>query len=63
MFLVEEARIAVEMEGYDEDMVGAQEVETKVRRLMESEGGRELRDWAKAMKESMAGARRDVLET
>lgn len=54
-----EVKIAVEMKGYDEEMVKAEEVEQKVRWLMESEGGMELKRKAKAMKESALSARQD----
>uniref|UniRef100_A0A453CZ08 Glycosyltransferase n=1 Tax=Aegilops tauschii subsp. strangulata TaxID=200361 RepID=A0A453CZ08_AEGTS len=43
VFLVEEMRLAVAIEGYDKEMVEAQEVAVKVRWLIESDGGRELR--------------------
>uniref|UniRef100_M8BP91 Anthocyanidin 5,3-O-glucosyltransferase n=1 Tax=Aegilops tauschii TaxID=37682 RepID=M8BP91_AEGTA len=43
VFLVEEMRLAVAIEGYDKEMVEAQEVAAKVRWLIESDGGRELR--------------------
>ncbi|OEL27678.1 Anthocyanidin 5,3-O-glucosyltransferase [Dichanthelium oligosanthes] len=48
VFLVEEMRLAVALEGYDREMVRDEEVATKVRWLMESDGGRELRErtWA-----------------
>ncbi|KAF7011082.1 hypothetical protein CFC21_087981 [Triticum aestivum] len=43
VFLVEEMRLAVAIGGYDKEMVEAQEVAAKVRWLIESDGGRELR--------------------
>lgn len=43
VFLVEEMQLAVAMEGYGKEMVDAQEVAAKVRWLIESDGGRELR--------------------
>ncbi|OEL28047.1 Anthocyanidin 5,3-O-glucosyltransferase [Dichanthelium oligosanthes] len=45
VFIVEAARVGVEMAGYDRDreVVAAEEVESKVRWLMESEEGRALR--------------------
>ncbi|CAM0882833.1 unnamed protein product [Alopecurus aequalis] len=43
VFLVEEMRLAVAMEGYDKEMVKAEEVAVKARWLIESDGGRELR--------------------
>ncbi|KAG0449996.1 hypothetical protein HPP92_027005 [Vanilla planifolia] len=42
-FLVKAAGLAVEMRGYKDEVVVAAEVEEKVRWLMESEGGKELR--------------------
>ncbi|KAJ0986301.1 hypothetical protein J5N97_004657 [Dioscorea zingiberensis] len=54
--LVEEMKLAVEMKGYHNGTVAAEEVETRVRWLMESEGGRELRERAKEMKEHAAAA-------
>ncbi|WOL12306.1 hypothetical protein Cni_G21072 [Canna indica] len=59
VFLTEQMRLAVTMEGYDKEMVAAEEVETKIRWLMESEGGRELRERMAAMKERAAEARRE----
>ncbi|KAF7003693.1 hypothetical protein CFC21_018982 [Triticum aestivum] len=43
VFLVEEMRLAVAMEGYAKEMVEGQEVVEKVRWLIESDDGRELR--------------------
>ncbi|WOK91409.1 hypothetical protein Cni_G00100 [Canna indica] len=54
VFLVELMKLAVAMEGYDKDLVPAEEVEAKVRWLMESERGRELRERAATIKESVA---------
>jgi UDP:flavonoid glycosyltransferase YjiC (YdhE family) len=48
VFLVEEMRLAVAMEGYDKGMVKAEEVAAKVRWLIESDGGRELRQRTQA---------------
>ncbi|KAJ6807187.1 anthocyanidin 5,3-O-glucosyltransferase [Iris pallida] len=56
VFLVEEMKLAVPMEGYDEDVVSAEEVERKVRWLMESEGGAELRARAERAKERAAAS-------
>ncbi|KAG6533768.1 UDP-glycosyltransferase 13-like [Zingiber officinale] len=56
VFLVEQMKLAVVMDGYDKDMVEAEEVEAKVRWVMESEGGRELRRRAAAAKETAAEA-------
>ena len=58
VFLVEEAKLAVEMKGYDEEVVSAEEVETKVRWLMESGEGRELRNRAAEAKESAVTAQK-----
>ncbi|XP_039115995.1 UDP-glycosyltransferase 88A1-like [Dioscorea cayenensis subsp. rotundata] len=54
--LVEEMKLAVEMKGYDKGMVTAKEVETRVRWFMESDGGTELRERAKEMKDRAAAA-------
>ena len=43
VFMVEETRVGVEMAGYDREVVTAQEVEAKVRWVMDSEDGRALR--------------------
>lgn len=51
VFIVEEMKLGVEMKGYDEEMVKAEEVETKVKWVMESEGGRALRDRVAEVKE------------
>ncbi|KAJ0986297.1 hypothetical protein J5N97_004653 [Dioscorea zingiberensis] len=47
-------KLAVEMRGYNKGMMMAEEVETRVRWLMESDGGKELREWAKKMKDHAA---------
>nr|QHG10986.1 UGT706C11 [Avena strigosa] len=44
VFMVDEMKIAVEVAGYEEGMVKAEEVEAKVRLLMETEEGRKLRE-------------------
>jgi hypothetical protein len=44
VFLEQEMRLAVAMEGYDKELVEADEVTTKVRWVMDSEGGRVLRE-------------------
>ncbi|RWW33496.1 hypothetical protein GW17_00001791 [Ensete ventricosum] len=59
VFLVEQMRLAVAMEGYDKELVAAEEVEAKIRWLMESEGGQELRARAAAMKERAVEATRE----
>jgi hypothetical protein len=43
VFLVEEMKLAVAVEGYDKEMVEDEEVAAKVRWLMESDGGAKLR--------------------
>ncbi|KAM0835656.1 hypothetical protein ACQ4PT_062803 [Festuca glaucescens] len=54
--LVEEMKIGVAVEGYEEELVKAQEVEAKVRLLMESDKGKELRDRVAMAKEMAAHA-------
>ncbi|KAG6532806.1 anthocyanidin 5,3-O-glucosyltransferase-like [Zingiber officinale] len=56
VLLVEWTGLAVAMEGYEKGIVTAEEVEAKVRWVMESEGGRELRERAAAMKATAAAA-------
>ncbi|KAJ6798078.1 anthocyanidin 5,3-O-glucosyltransferase [Iris pallida] len=56
VFLVEEMKLAVPMEGYDKDIVSAEELERKVRWLMESEGGVELRARTERAKERAAAS-------
>jgi hypothetical protein len=51
VFMVEDARVGVEMAGYDGEAVTAEEVEAKVRWVMHSEDGRALRGRAMAAKE------------
>jgi UDP-glucoronosyl and UDP-glucosyl transferase len=43
-FLVEEAKVAISIKGYDKGLVHANEVEAKIRWLMESKGGKVLRN-------------------
>ncbi|XP_042419329.1 anthocyanidin 5,3-O-glucosyltransferase-like [Zingiber officinale] len=59
VFLVDQMKLAVAMEGYDKEMVMAEEVETKLRWVMESEGGRELRERAAEMKTKAEDAMRE----
>jgi UDP:flavonoid glycosyltransferase YjiC (YdhE family) len=54
--LVEEMRIGVAVEGYEEELVKAQELEAKVRLVMESDQGKELRDRVAMAKEMAAHA-------
>ncbi|KAF0919067.1 hypothetical protein E2562_028287 [Oryza meyeriana var. granulata] len=44
VFLVEEMQLAVAVEGYDKGVVTAEEIDERTRWLMESDGGRELRE-------------------
>ncbi|VAH09556.1 unnamed protein product [Triticum turgidum subsp. durum] len=44
VFMVEEMKIAVPLEGYEKRMVKAEEIEAKLRLVMETEEGRELRE-------------------
>ncbi|KAH7651495.1 UDP-glucuronosyl/UDP-glucosyltransferase protein [Dioscorea alata] len=54
--LVEEMKLAAEMKGYDKGIVVAEEVENRLRWLMESDGGTELRNRAKAIKDHATAA-------
>jgi hypothetical protein len=56
VFLVEDAKLAVAMRGYDEGVVTAGEVEAKVRLVMESEEGKELRERMKVAGDAAAAA-------
>ncbi|THU72242.1 hypothetical protein C4D60_Mb04t10010 [Musa balbisiana] len=60
VLLVEQMRVAVAMEGCAKELVAAEEVEARIRWLMESEGGRELRERAVATKQRAAAARREA---
>ncbi|GJN17755.1 hypothetical protein PR202_gb04851 [Eleusine coracana subsp. coracana] len=51
VFIVEEMKLGVEMRGYNEEIVKAEEVETKVRWVVESEDGQALRERVAAAKE------------
>ncbi|XP_052134535.1 UDP-glycosyltransferase 13-like [Oryza glaberrima] len=44
VFLVEEMRLAVAVEGYDKGVVTAEEIQEKARWIMDSNSGRELRE-------------------
>ncbi|XP_008777482.2 UDP-glycosyltransferase 88F3-like [Phoenix dactylifera] len=57
--LVQDIGLAVAVEGYDKELVRAEEVEAKVRWVMESEGGSELRKRAAAMAEKAKEAWKD----
>ncbi|KAJ4780664.1 Glycosyltransferase [Rhynchospora pubera] len=50
-YLVEELNVALSIEGYDKGLVNADEMETKVRWLMESNEGKELRNWMAVVKD------------
>ncbi|CAO1945052.1 unnamed protein product [Urochloa humidicola] len=54
--MVEEMKVGVALKGYDEELVTADEVESKVRLVMESEEGNKLRDRMATAKEMAAGA-------
>jgi hypothetical protein len=54
--IVEEMKLGVQMRGYDEEVVQAQEVEEKVRWVMASEGGEALRERVEAAKDAAAQA-------
>ncbi|CAL4947567.1 unnamed protein product [Urochloa decumbens] len=56
VFIVEEMKLGVEMRGYDEEVVTAEEVETKLRWVMESEDGRALRERVLVVKDRAAEA-------
>ena len=56
VFVVEEMGAGVEMAGYDGEVVAAAEVEAKVRWVMESEGGRALRERATTAKDKACEA-------
>ncbi|GJM93213.1 hypothetical protein PR202_ga09757 [Eleusine coracana subsp. coracana] len=56
VFIVEEMKVGVVMEGYDDEMVRAEEVEAKVRLVMESEEGARLRERLAVAKEKAAEA-------
>jgi hypothetical protein len=58
VFLEKELGLAVAVEGYDKDVVGADEVASKVRWLMDSDGGRVLRErTAAAMRQAKEALR------
>jgi len=52
VLIVEEMKLGVVLRGYDEEVVKAEAVEAKVRWVVESEGGRTLRERATAEKRS-----------
>jgi hypothetical protein len=52
-------RLAVAMEGYDKETVKAEEVAAKVRWLIDSDGGRELRQQTQAAMQRAKEAVRD----
>lgn len=54
--MVEEMKVGVAVEGYDEELVTADEVEAKVRLVMESEEGKKMRERAAMTKEMAAAA-------
>uniref|UniRef100_A0A0A9CES5 Glycosyltransferase n=1 Tax=Arundo donax TaxID=35708 RepID=A0A0A9CES5_ARUDO len=56
VFIVEEMKVGVAVEGYDEELVSAEEVEAKVRLVMESEEGERLRERLSVAREKAAAA-------
>ncbi|RCV16847.1 hypothetical protein SETIT_3G171300v2 [Setaria italica] len=56
VFVVDEMKVGVVVDGYDEVMVTAEEVEKKVRLVMESEEGEKLRERLALAKEKVAEA-------
>ena len=56
VFVAEGMKLGVVMEGYDDAMVKAEEVEAKVRLVMESQQGKELRDRVAVAKDEAAAA-------
>ncbi|KAL6609613.1 hypothetical protein ACP70R_039582 [Stipagrostis hirtigluma subsp. patula] len=59
VFIVEEARIGVEMVGWQQGLVKANEVEAKVRLVMESEVGKQLKARVTAHRDAFAFAWKD----
>ncbi|KAM0858039.1 hypothetical protein ACQ4PT_048090 [Festuca glaucescens] len=59
VFVVEEMKVGVVMEGYDEELVTAEEVEKKVRLVLEPEEGQKLRERLAMAKEKAAEAMED----
>lgn len=59
VFVVDEIKAGVVMDGYDEELVSAAEVEKKVRLVMESEEGEKLRERLALAKEKAAEALAD----
>jgi hypothetical protein len=58
VFMVEEMKIAVELQGYD-DLVKAEEVEAKVRLVMETEEGKILRERLEVAREKALEATKE----
>jgi hypothetical protein len=56
VFVVEEMKLGVAMNGYDEGTVKAEEVEAKVRLVMESEQAKEIRERTRLAKQMAADA-------
>jgi UDP-glucoronosyl and UDP-glucosyl transferase len=59
IFLVEEMKVAVEMKGYEKDIVAAEEVEDTVKLIMDYEEGKVIRERTVAMKEKAVNALRE----
>nr|CAK26792.1 putative glucosyl transferase [Sporobolus stapfianus] len=56
VFIVDELKLGVEMRGYNQEVVKAEEVESKVRWVLESEAGQAIRERVLAMKDKAAEA-------
>ena len=56
VFVVEDMKLGVVMGGYDEVIVKAEEVEAKVRLLMETEQGKEIKERTRLAKQMAADA-------
>ncbi|KAF3323563.1 Anthocyanidin [Carex littledalei] len=59
VFLVEEMKVGIELKGYDEGLVQADELEAKLKWIIESEGAVELRNRMMEMKESAIEAMKE----
>ncbi|KAM0887007.1 hypothetical protein ACQ4PT_029333 [Festuca glaucescens] len=59
VFMVDEMKVGVVMEGYDEELVKAEEVEKKVRLVLEPEEGEKLRERLAMAKEKASEAMAD----
>lgn len=59
VYLVEAAKVAVELKGYDKEVVRGEEIEEKIKWLMETEGGEEVKERVRRMKESAEAATKE----